>query len=98
MRMPFEHLMEYAAGFSEAEWELSLGELAGRVDEKGVRLADAVAAVKLLRALRPGLGPADIRGLSVPFVHQVILEDESGLFSGSVTSPFTPEENPGNLT
>lgn len=97
MRMPFERLMEYAAGLTEADWELSLGELAGRVGEKGVRLADAVAAVRLLQAVRPGIGPADIRGLSVPFVQQVVLEDRGGVASGVLTSPVGWDEIPRDL-
>lgn len=77
--------MEYAAGLGEAEWELSLGELAGRVGEEPFRLADAVEAVKILRALRPGLGPADIRGLSVPFVARIVHEDRGTIATGMAT-------------
>ena len=57
MRMPFESLMEYAAGISDAEKEKSLGELASRVGESADRLADAIMAVRECR----GEVAADIR-------------------------------------
>lgn len=80
--MPFERLMEYAAGLGEADLETHLGELAGRVGEKGVRLADAIAAVRVLRSAAPGAGPVDIRIASAPMVRQFAEEDRRGVASG----------------
>jgi len=82
MRMPFERLMEYAAGLGEQDWPKSLGELAGRVDGPAERLADAVVAVRVLAGERTYVSPTEIRAQTDSAVRRVLEQDGRGVASG----------------
>ena len=82
MRMPFERLMEYAAGIPEEERELSMGALAGRVGEDPARLADALTAVRVMRGERTYISPVDIRGATDRVVARAVLDDRGTIVSG----------------
>jgi hypothetical protein len=82
MRMPFERLMEYAAGLAEQDQQLSMGELAGRVGEPAERLADAITAVRVLAGERTYVSPAEIRAEEEPVVRSALTRDRGGLASG----------------
>jgi hypothetical protein len=78
MRMPFERLMEYAAGLGDAELHHDgLEELAARVDEPAGRLADAVVAVRVL-----AVSPAEVRAQTDLVVRQALEKDRGGIASG----------------
>lgn len=81
MQMPFERLMEYAAGLTEADSQLSLGELAARVDEPAARLADAITAVRVLGGERTYIG-LEIRAEEEPVVRRALARDRGGMASG----------------
>jgi hypothetical protein len=83
MRMPFERLMEYAAGVPPEDRELPMGRLAARVGESADRLADALTAVRVMRGERTYISPVDIRGVDDPVVRQAAEEDRGGVASGS---------------
>ena len=85
--MPFERLMEYAAGLGEDDWELSLGELAARVGEPAERLADAVDAVRVMAGERTYVSPVDIRAAGDPVVHRAVLADRGTVISGFGVDP-----------
>ncbi len=89
MRMPFERLMEYAAGFDEADMERPMGELAARVGESAERLADAVMAVRVFRGERTYVSPVEIRAQMHPAVRRAVEADRGGVASGLASSPFT---------
>lgn len=81
--MPFERLMEYVAGLDEADWALSLGELARRVGEDPLRLADAQAAVQVMAGERTYVSVAvDIRATEDPVVRRAVLADRGTIVSG----------------
>jgi hypothetical protein len=83
VRMPFERLMEYVAGLGEDDWELSLGELARRVGEDVLRLADAQAAVQVMKGERTYVSVAvDIRAAEDPVVLRAALADRGTIVSG----------------
>lgn len=82
MRMPFERLMEYAAGLGEDDWALSLGELASRVGEPPERLADAVMAVRVMAGERTYVSPVDIRAVDDPVVLRAAVADRGTIVSG----------------
>ena len=79
--MPFERLMEYAAGLTEADSQLSLGELAGRVGEDPWRLADAVTAVRVLGGERTYVS-LEIRAEEEPVVRRALARDCGTTVSG----------------
>jgi hypothetical protein len=85
--MPFERLMEYAAGLGEDDWELSLGELARRVGEPAERLNDAVAAVRVMKGERTYVSPVDIRAVDDPVVQRAVLADLGTIVSGFGVDP-----------
>jgi hypothetical protein len=89
MQMPFEKLMEYAAGLGEADREKTMGELAGPLGEKPERLMDAITAVRVMRGERTYIGPADIRAAGDPLVRQVLLDDQAGVASGLAANLFS---------
>lgn len=80
MRMPFERLMEYAAGISEVE--ASMGELAARVGETADRLADAITAVQVMAGERTYVTVPEIRAQSDPVVRRALEQDRGGVASG----------------
>lgn len=82
MRMPFERLMEYAAGLSEEDQAKTMGELAGRVGEPAERLADAVTALRVLAGERTYVSVAEVRAQTDPVVRQALAVDRSGMASG----------------
>jgi len=82
MQMPFERLMEYADGLTEADSQLSLGELAARVDEPAARLADAITAVRVLGGERTYVG-LEIRADEEPVVRRALARDRGTIVSGS---------------
>lgn len=82
MRMPFERLMEYAAGLREEDWDLTMGELAARVSETAERLADAVTAVRVLGGERTYVTAVEVRAQTDPVVRQALAQDRSGVASG----------------
>jgi hypothetical protein len=88
MRMPFERLMEYAAGLGEDDQKLSMGELAGRVGESAERLADAVDAVRVMAGERTYITVADVRAATDPVVRRALDEDRGGVVSGSAPAPW----------
>jgi hypothetical protein len=83
MQMPFERLMEYAAGLTEEDRDKPMGELAARVDEKAARLADAVTAVRVLAGERTYVSPAEIRAKEEPVVRRALDRDRGTIVSGS---------------
>lgn len=87
--MPFERLMEYAAGLSEEDRQLTLGELAARVSEDPARLADAVDALRVLAGERTyvSVSPVDVRALTDEVVRRARDDDRGGIVSGSVPLP-----------
>jgi len=87
VKMPFERLMEYAAGLGEDDWELSLGELAARVGEDPARLNDAVTAVRVLAGERTYVSPVDIRAASDPVVLRAVEADRGTIVSGFGVDP-----------
>jgi hypothetical protein len=82
MQMPFERLMEYAAGLSEADRDKPLGEIAPP-GESAARLADAVTAVRVLTADRTYVSPAEIRASEEPVVRRALDRDRGTIVSGS---------------
>jgi hypothetical protein len=81
--MPFERLMEYAAGLPEADRDKGMGELAARVDEPAARLADAVTAVRVLAGERTYVSPVEIRACEEPVVRRALDQDRGTIVSGS---------------
>lgn len=93
--MPFERLMEYAASLGEADWELSLSELAARVSEPAERLADAVTALRVMNGRRPYVMVSPVvflRAQSDPVVARAMEEDRGTIVSGAVLPPSDQEE------
>lgn len=82
MQMPFERLMEYAAGLTERDSQLALGELAARVDEPAGRLADAITAVRVLAGERTYVSVSEVRAQTDPVVRQALEKDRGGIASG----------------
>jgi hypothetical protein len=82
MRMPFERLMEYAAGLSEDDRQRSMGELAGRVGETADRLGDAVTALRVMAGERTHISPAEVRAQTDPAVRRAAERDRCGVKSG----------------
>ena len=80
MRIPFERLMESVAGLSEADAQLSLGEVAARLGEPDPgRVADAVTAVRVASGERTYI---EIRAEDDEVVRRALDEDRGGLVSG----------------
>jgi hypothetical protein len=95
MRMPFERLMEFAAGLDlERDKDKTMGELARPLGEAPERLMDAIDAVRVMRGERTYISPADIRAASEPVVREVLMQDRGGVASGALTSPFEGDAQP----
>lgn len=92
MSIPFEVLVEYAASLTEDDMEEGLDQLAARAGTFPERLADALAAVRLVR-----LSPAEIRASMHPAVRRAVEADRGGVASGAVTSFFVQPEIPLDL-
>lgn len=93
MRVPFEKLMEAVAGLSEADAQMSMGELAGRLGEPDPwRVADAATAVRVCNGERTyvSLSPVDIRAQDDEVVRRAREADRGGVVSGF--SPWQPGE------
>ena len=85
MRIPFERLMEAVAGFSEADVQLSLAELAGQLGEPDPwRVADAITAVQVAAGCRTYV---EIRAQDSEVVRQALDDDRGGIFSGWLAPP-----------
>lgn len=82
MRMPFERLMEYAAGLREQDWDKPMGELAARVDEPADRLADAVTALRVMAGERTYVSATEVRAQTDPVVQRVLERDRGGVAGG----------------
>lgn len=85
MRIPFERLMEAVAGLSEADAQLSLGEVASRLGEPDVqRVADAIMAVRVASGERTYI---EIRAQDEPVLARALDDDRGSIVSGSVPLP-----------
>jgi hypothetical protein len=82
MRMPFERLMEYAAGLSKEDESLGLGELAARVGESPDRLCDALTALRVMAGERTCISPSEVRAATDPVVRRAREADQRGVMSG----------------
>lgn len=82
MQMPFEKLMEYAAGLREQDRDKSMGELAARVDESAGRLADAVTALRVMSGERTYVSVTEVRAQTDPVVRRALEQDRRGVASG----------------
>ena len=88
MRMPFERLVEYAAGLTEEDKQLSVAELARRVGQPLDRFLDAADAVKMLRGQVTYFSVASLRGAENPLVREADLADRGGVVTGMATAPL----------
>jgi hypothetical protein len=86
MRIPFERLMEAVAGLSEADAQLSLGEVASRLGEPDPwRVADAITAVRVASGERTYI---EIRAQDQPVVAQALKDDRGTIVSGWLSPPL----------
>lgn len=86
MRIPFERLMEAVAGLSDAEAQVSLGELADRLGEPDPwRVADAITAVRVASGERTYI---EIRAEAQPVVRRALDADRGTVITG--TAPLPP--------
>jgi hypothetical protein len=90
--IPFEALVEYAAGLAEEDMEEGLDQLAARAGTVPGRLADAMVAARLVR-----LNPAEVRASVHPAVRRAVEADRGGVASGAAASLFTQPEIPLDL-
>ena len=80
--MPFERLMEYAAGLTEQDLGTPMGQLAARVDEPAERLADAITALRVLAGERTYVTATEVRAQTDPAVRRAVERDRGGIASG----------------
>jgi hypothetical protein len=86
VRTPFERLMEAVAGLSEADAQLSLGEVASRLGEPDPwRVADAITAVRVASGERTYI---EIRAEDDAVVQEALDADRGGIVTG--TAPPAP--------